>query len=70
LGNSRGQARSYRKKREEPLFHEVSSMGSRLSLSTLKQSAIPEISPLSLPVNLLLYRRFLVIHSAPAAVID
>ena len=43
-------------------------MQSRLSLSTLKQSAIPEISPLSLPVNLLLYRRLLAHRSAPAPV--
>jgi hypothetical protein len=37
-------------------------------LATLKQSPIRDIPRLSLPVNLLLYRRFLVIHSAPAAV--
>ena len=33
-----------------------------------KPPPIPEISPLSLPVNLLLYRRLLAIHRAPAAV--
>jgi hypothetical protein len=37
-------------------------------LATLNQSPIPEISRLSLPVSLLIYRRLLVIHSAPAAV--
>ena len=37
-------------------------------LAIHKPSPIPEISRLLLPVNLLLYRRLLVIHRAPAAV--
>ena len=39
-------------------------------LAIHKPPPIPEISRLLLPVNLLLCRRLLVIHSAPAAVID
>ena len=43
-------------------------MQSHLRLSTLKQSAIPEISRLPFPYNLLLYRCLLPIHRAPAPV--
>ena len=43
-------------------------MQSRLSLSTQKQSAIPEISCLAFLGSPLLYRRLLAIHSAPAPV--
>ena len=39
-------------------------------LAIHKPPPIPEISRLFLPVNLLLYRRLLVIHRAPAAAID
>jgi len=41
-------------------------MQSRLSLSTLKQSAIPEISCLAFLGSPLLYRRPLAIHRTPA----